>query len=496
MRGWAIGIGAALVAWLGLSGLAEAATPCGGLTALALPHATVTAAAEAPAGQITACQIEVTSRPSADSDIRIEVWIPAGAAWNGRYVQFGNGGFAGQIASKRLEAVAAQGYAVAMTDDGHQAEGTDARWAVHHPDKVIDFGWRALKETTTAAKALIAAYQGGPAKYAYFQGCSDGGREALIEAQRFPDDFDGIIAGAPAYNFSGMLTLAANDVQALAQPQGFLDADALKTLEAGALAACGAGGKYIADPAGCRFDARRLACPRGQANADCLSPGQIESALTIYTGLTGKKQSYPGNTPGAEAEPGSWAFWITGPSPDQLHQALIFKFAAGFWGPFVSGDPAYDILRLDIANPPKGAEAVAKIVNATDPDLSRFRKHGGKLIQYHGWNDPAIPAQGSIVYYEQVRKKLGNVDPFYRLYLIPGMLHCGGGPGPSGVAWLDVLRAWVEQNRAPGGLVASNPAAGQALCPYPATGVLYGGVERRSVSCASIETPPAPPKSG
>ncbi|MEJ0066876.1 MAG: tannase/feruloyl esterase family alpha/beta hydrolase [Caulobacteraceae bacterium] len=273
MRRWAIGVGAALAAWLGLSGLAQAATPCAGLKAQVLPHAAVTAAADAPAGQITACKIEVTAKPSADSDIRIEVWIPEGAAWNGRYVQFGNGGFAGQIASKRLETVAAQGYAVAMTDDGHQAEGTDGRWAAGHPQKVIDFGWRALKETTDAAKALIRAYQGGPAKYAYFQGCSDGGREALMEAQRFPDDFDGVIAGAPAYNFSGLLTLAASDVQALTQPQAFLDADALKVLQAGALAACAGGGKYIADPASCRFEPHDLACPRGQANPDCLSPG-------------------------------------------------------------------------------------------------------------------------------------------------------------------------------------------------------------------------------
>jgi Tannase and feruloyl esterase len=473
MQHWAIGVGAALAAWLGLSclglsGLAQAATPCAALTAQVLPHAAVTAAADTPAGQITACKIEVTARPSADSDIRIEVWIPEGGAWNGRYVQFGNGGFAGQIASKRLEVVAALGYAVAMTDDGHQtSEGSDARWAVGHPQKVIDFGWRALKETTEAAKALIRTYQGGPAKYAYFQGCSDGGREALMEAQRFPDDFDGIIAGAPAYNMTGLLTLAANDMQSLMQPQAFLDADALKVLETGALAACG-GGKYVADPASCRFDPHDLACPRGQANTDCLTPGQVAAAETIYAGLPGKF-AYPGHSPGAEAEPRAWSAWITGPSPDQLHQALSFKFSTGFWGGFVFGKPDYDILGLDVDNAPKRAEAVAKIVNSTDPDLGRFRKRGGKLIQYHGWNDPAIPAAGSVVYYEQVEKKLGAVDPFYRLYLIPGMLHCGGGPGPSNVAWLDVLRAWVEQNQAPEGLVATGPGnAAQPLCPFPA----------------------------
>jgi Tannase and feruloyl esterase len=469
MRRWAIGIGAALAAWLGLGGAALAATPCAGLTAQVLPHATVTAAADTPAGPIAACKIEVTARPSADSDIRIEVWIPEGAAWNGRYVQYGNGGFAGRIASARLQATAALGYAVAMTDDGHQtSDDTDARWAVGHPQKVIDFGWRALKETTEAAKALIRAYQGGPAKYAYFQGCSDGGREALMEAQRFPADFDGVIAGAPAYNFTGLLTLAANDVQALTQPQAFLDADALKVLQTGALAACAGGNAYIADPATCHFAPHDLACVRGLANPNCLTPGQVAAAETIYAGLPGK-WPYPGYSPGAEADPRAWSAWITGPSADQMHQALIFKFATGFWGGFVFGKADYDVLGLDLANAPKRAEAVAKIVNATDPDLGKFRKKGGKLIQYHGWNDPAIPAAGSIAYYEQVQKKLGgNIDPFYRLYMIPGMLHCGGGPGPSNVAWLDVMRAWVEQNQPPEGLVATGPAnTAQPLCPYP-----------------------------
>jgi hypothetical protein len=479
MRIWAIGV--VLAATFGLSGLTQAATPraaptCGALTAQALPHATVTAAADAPAGQLTACKIEVTAKPRSDSDIRIEIWIPEGAAWNGRYVQFGNGGFAGQISSKRLEAAAALGYAVAMTDDGHESlDRTDARWAVGHPQKVIDFGWRASKETTDAAKALIRVYESEAPKYAYFQGCSDGGREALMEAQRFPDDFDGIVAGAPAYNLSGLLTMAVNDVQALAQTQGSLDDDALKTLEAGALATCG-GDKYLTDPATCRFDPASLACPRGLWLTGCLTPGEIASARTIYIGLRDSKTTYPGNTPGAEAEPGAWATWITGPSPDQLDQALIFKFATGFWGGFVFGDANFDIMRLNVAGVHRAVAPVASTVDATDPDLSRFRKHGGKLIQYHGWNDPAIPAKGSIVYFENVGAKLHDVEGFYRLYMIPGMLHCGGGPGPSNVDWLMTLRDWVEKSDAPEGLVATAGLPGQPtapgaptqrLCPYP-----------------------------
>ncbi len=175
-----IGLVAAVLG-LGLvaSGAARAESPCVEIKALTLPHATVTDAADVPAGASAACRIRLTSRPTADSDIRIEVWIPAGAAWNGRFVQLGNGGFAGSISSPRLAAVAARGYAVAATDDGHQTtDGTDGRWAVGHPEKVVDFGWRALKETTDTAKVLIRAYTGTGAKYAYFQGCSDGGRGA------------------------------------------------------------------------------------------------------------------------------------------------------------------------------------------------------------------------------------------------------------------------------------------------------------------------------
>ena len=188
-----------LMGFLGFAGAARADTPCAALTSLSLPHAGVTSAVLTPAGAGKACKINVTARPTADSDIRIEVWIPEGAAWNGRYLQSGTGGFAGSIRSEALAALAAQGFAAAATDDGHQsADFTDARWAADHPDKATDYAYRALKETTDAAKALIAAYRGGPPKYSYFNGCSNGGREALMEAQKFPNDFDGIIAGAPA----------------------------------------------------------------------------------------------------------------------------------------------------------------------------------------------------------------------------------------------------------------------------------------------------------
>ena len=490
--------------WIGLAvatavlalsaGATAAATPCTALAALQLPHARVTAAADETAGAIAACKVDVTAAPTPDSDIRIEVWIPKGEAWNGRYVQLGNGGFAGAIESESLRSVAALGYATAATDDGHEATGTDAGWAVGHPEKVIDFGWRALKETTDAAKALIRAYQGGPAKYAYFSGCSDGGREALMEAQRFPDDFDGIIAGAPAYSFSGLFTLAAYDQQALARPGAYLTPDALKALQAGALAACADGKRYIADPAACRFDPAAVACPPEKTRADCLTPAQVDAARVIQAGVRTPGFAYPGFAPGAQAEAYSWGMWITAASADQISSALIFQFATGFWADFVFGEASLDIRKLDLTTAQAEAAGVARIVDATDPDLSRFRAHGGKLIQWHGWNDPAIPAAGSIAYYEEVRRRMGDVNGFYRLYLLPGVLHCRGGAGPDKVNWLNAMRAWVEQGHAPGAVVASTaPHPGQPppasptqpVCPYPAT--------PDGDRCISVEISSAPP---
>ena len=459
-------------------GLARAEVACKSLASVDLPYAAVTAAVDAPLvpGK-RVCKVSVTARPTSDSDIRIEVWIPEGASWNGRFVQIGNGGFAGQIDERGLASLAAAGYAAAATDDGHQsADETDARWALGHPEKVVDYGWRAIKQTTDAAKALIGAYEGTAPKYAYFDGCSDGGREALIEAQRFPTDFNGVIAGAPGA-FRGLVRLWTHDIQAVSQPGGYLDASALQTLQNAALAACG-GGRFIADERDCRFDPASTVCAPGHASG-CLTPAQVAAAKAIYQGLVSPDGSvaFAGQSPGDEADPGGWALWIAGPSPDQIGKALVYQFAQNYWADFVFGDPTVDLRTLDLAAAAKAEAPVAKAMLADDPDLAKFRAAGGKLIQYHGWNDPAIPARASIAYYEDMRRTTGgDVGDFYRLYLVPGMLHCGGGPGPGVVNWLDVMRAWVEQGAAPEALVATtaggggSPAPGpasQRLCPYP-----------------------------
>jgi feruloyl esterase len=473
-----LGLAALLV--IGAAGGARAERACADLASVALPHAAVTAATIQTLGAAAFCRVDVTSRPTADSDIRIELWIPMGAAWNGKYVQFGNGGFAGSIPTDFIKAFAQRGYAAAATDDGHQAsDGTDAAWALGHPQKIIDFGWRALKETTDVSKALIGAMKAQGPSRSYFAGCSDGGREALMEAQRYPADFDGIVAGAPANDFTRLLAFAAQTQQALLnRPGGYLTPASLSSLQAGALKDCG-GEAFIRDPAACRFDPASVQCAPGQDAGACLTAAQVATARAIYAGLRDPRTGrlvLPGYSPGGEAQPGAWKAWITGPSRDQASSALISRFATGFFRDFAMGDPAFDVLKLDLGGQFAAIHArLGPQLDSVDPNLRAFRAHGGKLIGYHGWNDAAIPARGSIVYYEDVRRNLGDVDDFYRLFLVPGMLHCGGGAGPGNVDWLGLLDRWVDGGSAPRAVVAQSGAPGapppagpsQLLCPYP-----------------------------
>lgn len=465
----AAGAAAALAA----PGFAQAEAACADLKAVRLAHAEVTAATAETSGGVEICKVAVTSRPTADSDIRIEVWIPRGRAWNGKFIQIGNGGFAGQIRSAQLRALAVTGYAAAGTDNGHRsAVGASAAWALNHPEKVIDFGWRSLKETTDAGKALVAAQKADRPAKSYFVGCSDGGREALMEAQRFPGDFDGIVAGAPANYMSQLFANGAAQQQALARPGGYLAKPQLDLLQATVLKRCG-GETFVRDPAACRFDPAALRCRPGEAGDQCLTAPQVASARAIYDGRrdprTGRVH-FPGITPGAEAEGGSFQAWITGPSQARNSAAASYQFASNAFKYMAFGDPAFDFLTLDLGAPTDRARArMSGAIDAASPDLRAFKARGGKLIQYHGWNDPAIPARSSIVYYEEVGRTMRRTDDFYRLYLVPGMLHCGGGPGPSNVDWVATLDRWVVGGAAPGEITAT--AAGdrsQLICPYPA----------------------------
>jgi feruloyl esterase len=500
-----------LIGCLAAPGRASAELQCKMLGDIALTRASVTKITVETLGEAKACKFNVTAKPTEDSDIRIEVWVPIGAAWNGKFVQVGNGGFAGQIPTGFLKAMAERGYAAAGTDDGHQTiQPTDAGWALGHPQKLEDYGWRAVKQTTDIAKMLILAQKGsGPAK-SYFAGCSDGGREALMSAQRFPDDFDGIVAGAPAANFTHLLATAAWTEQAnLRAPASYIGPPQLAVLQAAALRQCGEGG-IIRDPMSCRFDPGVTLCRPDQDSSSCLSAAQVAAARAIYGGprTPDGRRLFVGYTPGAEAAPGGWQTWITGPSYDNASSALIYQFGSGFFQYMAFSDPTYDILRLSFGGEFQSAKArTSAALDAVNPNLRAFRAHGGKLIQYHGWNDAGIPALSSVVYYEDVRAKMGDVSDFYRLFMIPGMLHCGGGPGPGTVDWLSVLDTWVVRGVAPDQLTATNAPSpyappptepvrprSQLICPYPQVARRGLAPADSAMSCTwpVIEAPPAP----
>ncbi len=471
------------------------AAPCSSLTGLSLPHATITAAQSVPAGSYKApngqtfanlpafCRVAVNSAPSPDSHIISEVWMPA-STWNGRYQQSGNGGFAGAVPYGSLAGALQLGYAAAGTDDGHV--GGTATFAPGHHQQVIDFGFRALKETTDKAKAIIAAFYGTGPSRSYFVGCSDGGREALMEAQRFPEDFDGISAGAPANDWTHLFTgFIWNEKALFADPAGSIPANKLPAIQAAALAQCdkldGVLDGVLNDPRQCHFDPASIQC-KGADSPSCLTAAQVAAVKAIYDGprnpRTGR-QIFPGYAPGAEAAPGGWSAWITGPFPIAGSPTIQAFFGNQFFTFIIFEDPSFDYTKFNFDTDVSFADyTTAGTINSTDPDLRRFRAHGGKLLQWHGWDDPAISPLSSINYFDAVSAREGGEETqeFYRLFLAPGVLHCGGGPGPNVFDTVSPLVQWVEQGRAPDSIVATkftgdNPANGVAvtrpLCPFP-----------------------------
>ena len=476
---------------------------CENLLKLALPNTTIKTAESVPAGSFTPpgerpipnlpafCRVAGAIKPSDDSDIGFEVWMPA-AGWNGRFQGTGNGGFAGSIGYGLMAAAIAHGYAAASTDTGHTGGATDAKWALNHPQKILDFGYRGIHETTDKAKAIVHAYYGGAAQRSYFSSCSDGGREALMEAQRFPADYDGIVAGAPANFWTHLLITAMWDTSAM-DGAAYIPARKLPAIEAATLAACdaldGVKDGVIDDPTRCHFNPSTLLCKDSESDA-CLTQPQVTALEKIYSGPKNSRgeQVFPGFSPGGEVGFNGWGGWISGAGPGK---SLQYMFGMGFFQDMLFNDPAWDFHKFNVDHDTKSADdSLARALNATDPDLKRFKDRGGKLIIYHGWSDPAIPPVNTIHYYQSVVSKMGakNAAAFVRLFMVPGMQHCGGGPGPSefgqaAVAGGDpqhdigaALEHWVEQGAAPEQIIATKyrgatPASGVArtrpLCRYP-----------------------------
>jgi len=444
------------------------------------------------------CRVMVEATPSADSNIKIEVWMPASekgaGGWNRKLLGQGNGGFAGEIGYGGLGIGMLQGYATVGTDTGHSAGGTDASWALGHPEKVTDFGYRGIHKMTEIAKAVIKAYYGDKLQHSYFEGCSNGGRQALMEAQRFPEDYDGILAGAPANFWTHLLTKALADAQATTvDPASYVPASKLPAIAQAVDAACdsqdGVADSILNDPRQCHFDPATMLCKEGDSEK-CLTAAQVTTLKKLYTGPRDSRgrEIFPGYLPGAEEGPGGWSTWITGMAPGK---SLLFAFSGGYFSNIVYEKPGWNYKETTPEEALKMAdEKTAKLLNATDADISVFKARGGKLILYHGWNDPAISALNTVNYYNEVVSKMGGdeAQAFLRLYMVPGMQHCGGGPGPDsfgqfGAGAKDALHnvklaleQWVERGIAPSAIIATKYENGDAskglkmtrpLCVYP-----------------------------
>ncbi len=495
---------AAIAACLIAAGFPAAGATCEGLAQLSLASATINSAESVPAGSFTPpnskaipnlpafCRVTGVLHPSGDSQIGFEVWLPA-AGWNGKFQGIGNGGYAGVMDYGGLAAAMSRGYAAAATDTGHRGSGIDASWALGHPEKIVDFGSRAIHETAVKAKQIIGALYNSAPKRSYFSACSTGGRQALMEAQRYPEDYDGIIAGAAANYWTHLMAgFVWNTVATSKQPGSYIPPGKLPAIEAAALAACdaldGVKDGVIDDPTRCKFDPAILHCPGAETDA-CLTAPQIEALRMIYSGPMDSKghNLFPGYLPGGETGPGGWSAWIAGTNPkDSLH----YSFGTQFFKNMVYDDAAWDYKTLDAGAATRLADSkMGPILNSINPDLSRFHARGGKLILYHGWSDTAIAPVNSINYYNSAVAKAGAKEAatFLRLFMVPGMQHCGGGPGPnsfgqSGAAQGDpehslgkALEQWVEQGVAPDRIVATKFKPGtplevartRPLCRYP-----------------------------
>ena len=457
---------------------------CDSVAKLALKDATITKAEAVAAGAFAApgggaargpnpytalgefCRVAATLTPTSDSDIKIEVWLPASTAWNGKYQALGNGGWAGVISYTAMAEALQRGYATASTDTGHV--GGRGTFALGHPEKLVDFAWRSEHEMTAKAKKIIEAFYGSAPKFSYWNGCSTGGRQGLKAAQMFPEDYDGIIAGAPANRTAISLWIAD---AVLKDPARYIPPAKYPVIHQAALAACDAGDGLkdglIDDPRRCRFDPGVLLCKDGDGPA-CLTAPQVAAAKQIYSNAINprtKKELFASLVPGTEL---GWGVQAEGPEPSaniyDQYRYVVFKDPNWDWKTF---DFDKDVVKGDL---PENL-----IMNATDPNMKAFFARGGKIIMYHGWSDSNVPAVNTITYYEQVAVHTGGFSKameHVRLFMAPGMGHCRGGEGPDTFDKVKALEDWVERGQAPTRLEASHSTNGRVdrtrpLCAYP-----------------------------
>jgi feruloyl esterase len=472
----------------GAAGTAQAQNACAKLAELALDDTQLTAVS-VPAGPFTPTGVAVPGGPPAaqpttvptfcrvsgtiEPAIRFEVWLPERSAWNGRYQAVGGGGFAGVLSYGAMVPAIQAGYVTSSTDTGHVAP--DVEW-LGDEGLLRDYGYRAIHEMTVKSKEIIDAYYGEGPEYSYFNGCSTGGRQGLMEAQRYPEDYDGIVSGAPVNYFVAThytqlwVALAAKEKD----DAGVLSADDLALVNRAVVAQCdaddGLKDGVLEDPRACEFDPAVLQCSGSAGSGQCLSIAQVEALNKIYAGPTHPRtgaKMHPGLVPGGEP---SWLL---------VTSNGLVPIPYEYFGRSVLGTPTWDWRKFDFAEHVALAERkTGDILNAIDPDLRRFRNAGGKLIQYHGWNDQVIFPEGSVNYHMSVADELApgqgieGVQDFMRLFMVPGMTHCRGGVGTDRFDAQAAIEAWVERGTPPTRIVASRVENGDVtrtrpLCPYP-----------------------------
>lgn len=489
-----------------LAGPDRGPAACQALNTIALPELAEIQAQWNPQGPSTIPSLADGTAPRPDlpahcrvrgriePTIQFEVWLPDPLAWNGRFLGVGGGGYAGDVNFGPMALRLNQGYATASTDTGHA--GNSFGW-LSDASVLRDFAYRAIYEMSSKAGVVVASFYARPADYRYFNGCSLGGRQGLMEAQRFPDDYDGIVAGAPVNAFVETRTTQLWATRA-AQPltgQSLLDSSALALLTTSATEQCdtldGVADGVIEDPRRCNFDPRRLQC--GPASpGSCLTEAQVSAAEAVYQGPAAAETGpiAPGFAVGSET---GWTF---------ANGSDLSPLTDEFFSRVVFGDPFWNWRDFELVPDYRLAQQEAAwLLNATSPDLTSFRDRGGKLLIYHGWNDANNAPEASIGYFEAVEAALAvtpnprsiAIPDFARLFMVPGMAHCGGGIGTSEFDAQIAIENWVERDIRPDRIEAERIEAGEVvrtrpLCPYPQTARYRGtGNSDRSGSFVCTE---------
>jgi hypothetical protein len=444
------------------------------------------------------CRVAGTIRPTSDSDIRFEVWMPA-SGWNGKFVGVGNGAWAGSIMYAAMIEPLSRGYATAASDSGHQGESLDASFAAGHPEKLVDFGHRGTHEMTVAAKAIIAAYYGRNTSRSLFASCSTGGRQALMEAYRYPEDYDGISSMAPANPMIGLMVSSLWTGSATARdPASHISPAQFAFVHEAAVKSCdaddGVVDGIISAPRQCHFDPAELECKganAGNIGADtpgCLTKTQVASLLAIYQGPRNPRTNesiFPGFERGSEAM-----------LPIQTSGTAPFPAVLSYFRDLVFMDPKWDFRTFDYDKDVTDAlHRHSDIVDIPSTGLDRYLASGRKLLLSHGWADPLIPPMTSVNLYQELTARLdAQKAQNARLFMIPGMGHCGGGNGPFAFDVIGAIDQWVESGRAPNRIVASNPPGTpvrtRPLCPFPEQAI-YSGMgstdDEKSFRCEAVK---------